>query len=191
MAGIGESSIITGYRRETNTPMDDALSAAQGIAADAAVADRAFSGANLHIFTIALQCRRLRSTEPEDQEFPRWWSDLQFLLIELVRLRSEAAVFGKAAHIDIGSAIHDYDEALSDLREMRNVGEHITDYYDADSKARRHKAVDPRQLQVGSWDGTTYSWLGHEFNIDRARAAAEALFNAMRAAKENSRDGSG
>jgi len=154
--------------------MDDALAAARLAVADAAIATRAFVSAELHNHAVALQCRRLRSTEPEDRDGPtRWRIDLQFLLIELELLGQEVEVFGKTAHIDIGSAIRDYAAALSELRAMRAIN--------ADSSDGRQR-VDAREFQAYDWDGTTYTWAGYKVNIDHMRAAAEKLFNAMRAA---------
>src|SRR5215208_3762906 len=55
---------------------------------DEATIARAASLANEAVSAIALQCRRLRSTEPEDAEFAmRWWADAQLLVVMLRRLR--------------------------------------------------------------------------------------------------------
>src|SRR5579859_2833960 len=53
---------------------------------DAAILERAKSLSNEACFTVSLQHRRLRTTEPEDQVFVfRWWADLQFLIVALRR----------------------------------------------------------------------------------------------------------
>jgi len=145
----------------------------------AATIDRAFNLANEAMFTIAMQCRRLRCVEPEDHDFIlRWWADLQFLLIVLHRLRIAANVARKARGVSIDADIKKFDEALPHLKIMRDVGEHV-DVYAVDSSKRHNKEVSRRAVQMGTWDGVTFSWLGRDLNIDTARAAAEALFFAV------------
>ena len=54
----------------------------------AVIPERAKSFCNEACFTIALQHRRLKTTEPEDGVFVfRWHADLQFLIVALRRLR--------------------------------------------------------------------------------------------------------
>ncbi len=58
---------------------------------DAAILERAFSLVNEAMMTIALQRRRVRSSEPEDETFVfRYWADLQFFIIAMRRLRRVA-----------------------------------------------------------------------------------------------------
>lgn len=147
---------------------------------NAAILEHAFNLANQEMFTISLQCRRLRSTEPEDETFVfRWWADLQFLIVALRRLYRAAELAGQvpSAKKTISAALENFDDALPCLRTMRNVGEHIEDY--ALSRGR-NKDVKRGSLQVGGWDGTTYTWLGKSLNIDEAHDAAEKLFSVVR-----------
>lgn len=150
------------------------------------VREHAFSLANEAMFTVALQIRRLRSEEPEDTDFVmRWWTDLQFLIVALRRLRRTAEL---AARTDpsnsLREAMADFDAQLPGLRVMRNVGEHI-DAYAVDTPGRHHREVDRRQLQVGGWDGRIYRWLldkdGEwlELDVEKAKTAAEQLFEAV------------
>jgi hypothetical protein len=44
---------------------------------------------------------------------------------------------------------------------------------------RQHKEVHRDELQSGSWDGTVFTWLGVELDIDVALKAAEVLFAAV------------
>ena len=146
--------------------------------------ERARSLANEAVFTVALQCRRLRTNEPEDDTFVfRWWADLQFLIVALRRLRRAAQIAAgvPGTAVAVKSAIHTFDEALPGLDKMRNIGEHI-DEYAVDSHRRRDRSVTRQHLQVGTWDGTTYTWLDCELNIDTALVAAENLFLATRTA---------
>lgn len=150
--------------------------------------ERACSLANEAILTIELQRRRLRSNEPEDCSFVfRWWADLQFLIVALRRLRrtSELASSVPSAKAEMNDAIKRFDESLPMLLTMRNVGEHVDDYA-LDSSRRRHKQVDRKMLQVGTWDGTTYTWLGETLNVDDAHAAAVTLYSSIRRAAQGS-----
>jgi hypothetical protein len=140
------------------------------------------------MYTVALQVRRLGSEEPEDSTFVlRWWADLQFLIVALRRLRRAAELAAKTDDraAPVRAAIAAFDAALPGLAIMRNVGEHVDDYA-LDSPRRRHKAIDRRQLQVGSWDGQTYHWLRDddeeclELDVRRAKGAAEKLYVAVR-----------
>lgn len=90
-----------------------------------------------------------------------------------VNLAGALAAVGK-------SVLQTFDTALPALAQMRNVGEHI-DEYAVDAPRRHHKDIDRRQLQVGSFDGVTYEWLGGALNVDDALAAGEELYRALMA----------
>jgi hypothetical protein len=146
--------------------------------------ERARSLANEAMFTVALQRRRIRSKEPEDAAFVmRWWADLQFFVVALRRLRRAAELASRVerAKDSLSAALRAFDDALPQLTVMRNVGEHIDDYA-VDSPKRRHKGVSRQGLQVGTWDGTTYEWLGESLNVDVAHDAAHTLFVAVTSA---------
>ena len=152
-------------------------------AQDAAVLERAKSLCNEACFIVALQHRRLRSTEPEDDVFIfRWWADLQFLIVALSRLRRSAQIAQSVVTTStaIHAAIREFDQALPCLKTMRNIGEHVESYAVDDPK-RHDKSVGQSQLQVGQWDGTVYVWLGESLNIDVAQDAAQKLLKAVRA----------
>lgn len=72
------------------------------------------------------------------------------------------------------AAIEAFDRSLPGLTKMRNVGEHV-DAYAVNDPKRRVASVDAGHLQVGSFDGTAYTWLGESLDIDVALAAAEKL----------------
>ena len=149
---------------------------------DAAILERACSFANEAMWAVALQRRRLHSKEPEDDAFFRIWTDLRFFIVSLRRVRRAAhlaAAVGVVAD-DILSALRRFDDAVPSLTLMRNVAEHFDDYA-VDSPRRRHKAADRRQLQVQSWNGTTFRWLGESLNVDVAHDAAFELYSTLRA----------
>ena len=150
---------------------------------DGAILERAKSLCNDACFTVALQHRRLRTTEPEDEIFVfRWWADLQFLIVALRRLRRSAQLAARVPSVSekLKIAIREFDKTLPNLAKMRNVGEHIDDYA-LDSPKRHHPDVNRRQLQVGAWDGKIFSWVG-DLDIDVALGAAEELFEAVKQA---------
>jgi hypothetical protein len=55
----------------------------------------------------------------------------------------------------IDRAIKEFDKALTDLKTLRDIGEHH-DVYAVDYPKSFVKKVDRKQLEVGSWDGTEY-----------------------------------
>jgi hypothetical protein len=149
--------------------------------------ERARRLANVELHTIALQRRRLATEEPEDERFVmRWWADLQFLIVALRRFRRSVEIAARIPAIaaDVTAAVAAFDRAVPSLTLMRNIGEHI-DAYAIDHPKRHVKTVDRRQLEVGWWDGTTFSWLQRpdgvtcELNVDTALRAAEQLFQAL------------
>ncbi len=118
---------------------------------NAAVIERTFSFVNEAMFTIALQHRRLRSSEPEDAVFvSRRWADLQFLIVAICRLRRATNIAARvpAFKAALSLPMKHFDDALPALKTMRDIGEHIDDYA-LDLERRHRKEIDRRQLQVG------------------------------------------
>ena len=148
---------------------------------DAVIIERAHSLANHAMWTVALQYRRIRATEPEDGKFLfRWWADLQFLILALYRLRTTVKIARNIPSISnsIDAALAKFDKALPDLKKLRDIGEHMEEYA-VDNPKRHVPSVDRKQLQVGSWDGTVYEWLGVKLNVNEAKSAAEELFKTL------------
>ena len=93
---------------------------------EAATLGRARSLAFDARFTVALQRRRIRSREPEDDVFVmRWWADLQFLIVALRRLRRAAELASRVELVkdSLTSAVGTFHDALPQLAVMRNVAE--------------------------------------------------------------------
>ncbi|MGH7864011.1 MAG: hypothetical protein ACREQB_03405 [Candidatus Binataceae bacterium] len=155
---------------------------------DAAILERARSLCNQACLMVALQHRRVRTAEPEDEIFFfRRFADVQFLIIALRRVRRSAELAKRVPGVSevLRNAISEFDRTLPGLAKMRNVGEHI-DIYAVDGRNRHHPDVVRGQLQVGEWDGTTYPWLGESLNIDAALDAAKKLFEAVKQAATGS-----
>ncbi len=124
---------------------------------DAVILERARRFANKAMWSVALQHRRLRSTEPEDAEFVfRWWVDLQFFIVALRRLRRAGELARRAASVAdfVSKTLTTFDRKLPQLALIRNVGEHIDDYA-AGAPGRRYKAIGRGMVQVGAWGGST------------------------------------
>lgn len=136
--------------------------------------------ANEAVWAIALQRRRLRTSESEDNEFLfRVFYDWQYAIVMLRRLRTCAMLASRVPRVaaTVEHAIDDFDRALPHLREMRNVGEHIDDYKASDG--RRGHPVSSGQVQVGQFGERTLTWLNGELDIDLALAAAKSLYSAI------------
>jgi len=146
---------------------------------DAVILERAKSFCNEACFTIALQHRRLRTVEPEDGYFLfRREADLHFLIIALRRLRRATELAGRIPQVSacLKPALEEFDRNLPNLAKMRNVGEHFDDYL---LGSGRLQEVQRGALQVSTWDGTVFNWLGVDLDIDVALGAAESLFKAV------------
>jgi hypothetical protein len=148
---------------------------------NAASYERARRLANLAVFAIALQCRRLNKAEPVDETFvARKWYDFEFLLLALIRLRRIAQHVANLPELTpvLAPALAEFDMALPGLRLMRNVAEHVDDY--AFDKGH-NPGVTKEMLEVSTLesDGPTLTWLGASLNATRALHAAEMLFQAI------------
>lgn len=147
---------------------------------DAATYERARRLANLAVWTVDLQCRRLNSTEPEDEKFPlRQWSDLHFLIVALTRVRRAAVLASKVPAIrqKMVEGLKGFDTALPHLKTMRDVAEHVDEYATDDG---RKKAISRKDLEVSLCDGETWTWLGFELNPTGALEASAGLFEVIR-----------
>lgn len=148
-----------------------------------AIYERARRLANLAVWTVALQHRRLRTTEPEDGEFLfRRWADFQFLIVALTRCRRAAVLATKVARIEdsMKAAIQAFDAALPMLKNMRDVAEHFDDY--AVDEGWNQK-VSRSSLEVGVFGEKAFEWLGYRLDADEALEAAQKLFSAIQSAK--------
>src|SRR5919197_2257924 len=123
--------------------------------------ERARRLANVAMWSIELQCRRLEAVEPDDAEFVlSRWADFDFLIVALTRLRRAARLAAKIPQLQasLDTALVQFDSALPDLKKMRDVAEHIDDYA---LDQGRQKAVAVQSLEVSTMeaDGPTLCWL--------------------------------
>jgi hypothetical protein len=150
---------------------------------DMATYERARRRANIAVWTIALQRRRLRSEEPEDNEFVfRKWADFDFLIVSLTRLRRAAVLASRVPGIrtEIQAALKQFDASLPGMKTMRDVAEHFDEY--AMDKGK-NKTVKRPSLEVSSLNDQILQWLGVELDTDLALRASEQLFSAIVNAK--------
>ena len=151
---------------------------------EAATYERARRLANVAMWSIELQCRRLEAVEPEDAEFVlRRWADFDFLIVALTRLRRATRLAAKIPQLQasLGTALVQFDKALPDLKKMRDVAEHVDDYA---VDQGRQKAVSRKSLEVSTIeaDGPTLCWLQARLNARDASQASRVLFAALKEA---------
>jgi hypothetical protein len=149
-------------------------------ASAAATYERSRRLANVAIFAVDLQVRRLTDSGFEDGEFvSRRWSDFDFLVVAITRLRRAAGIAAEIPEIkpQISDAIAEFGKALPSLKRFRDVAEHVDDY----ALNRGRHAVARQQLEVSciSGDGPTLEWLGHQLNASEALRASRRLFRAI------------
>ncbi|MCR6629208.1 MAG: hypothetical protein NVV74_03640 [Magnetospirillum sp.] len=150
---------------------------------DAATYERARRHANLAMWTIALQRRRLKTTEPEDAEFLfRRWSDFQFLIVALRRLRRAATLAAKVPVLanEMRKALARFDAAIPASKKLRDIAEHFDDYA---LDRGRDPTVSRRTLEVGAVGDSVFEWLGEEINADAATSGAQILFKDIQDAQ--------
>jgi hypothetical protein len=148
---------------------------------EAATYERARRLANISLWAVDLQCRRLSSTEPEDTEFIfRKWADFDFLIVSLTRLRRAAKLTANIPQFNsrLSAALREFDASLPHLKKMRDVAEHVDDYA---RDIGRDKSVHRQSLEVSSMtdDGPELEWLEGNLNSQVALVAGQKLFAAI------------
>lgn len=156
-----------------------------------AIYERARRLANVAVWTIHLQNRRIDSDEPEDQDFVlRRFADIDFFVTAMWRLRRAAELASKVEAIsaNIKAALEEFDKATPQLRTIRNTAEHIDDYA---LDQGRDKSVSRKSLEVGGCNGSILSIYG--CNLDRATVlhASDKLFKRIRDAEKSLTGGCG
>ena len=150
----------------------------------AATYERARRRANFTLWAIDLQCRRLQSSEPEDELFLfRKWADFDFLIVCLTRFHRFAKLVASIPEVKphLTIPLQEFQAALPTLKRMRDVAEHFDDY--AVDKGRLSD-VKRQALEVSSMndEGTVLNWLDVELNSQEALVACQKLFMAIKAA---------
>lgn len=150
-----------------------------------AIADRAALLANDASAAIDLQIGRIRGWFDTGNADDLWkaFIDAEFLIAALWRMR----VAGNLAHQAVGSPrwspVDRFDQALPDLKRMRDVSQHI-DAYGRDYAKRKHSDVGRRALHTSRISPEQFHWLGCTLNFDLARTAAFALLADIRGVRD-------
>jgi|GEM_PF-1613127 hypothetical protein len=152
-----------------------------------AILERAVRLGSDSLWGMGVQIRRVRGSEPEDDEWwARTWMDLQFLIVVLWRMR-QSGVLALSAGTDterLQEALAHFDTQLPDLKRMRDVAQHF-DEYAVDGPGRRHARpgrsdkVGRRMLEVGSWDSSQFRWLDGSINFAIADRASRELYSII------------
>jgi hypothetical protein len=167
--------------------------------------ERAARLASNSIFAIRLQLTRIRisrivaiSDDVDDAVMQRW-ADSEFLIIALWRLRTTARIAASVSPVrdSMTAAIERFDLRLPHLQVMRHVSQHLDDYaIDHPTRRRQRKPgsaefVGRRLLEVPGLSADEFNWLHGKLNFADAEAAANALYAAIRKARDNFHDTSG
>lgn len=150
---------------------------------NAATYERARRLANLAMWTVSLQRRRLKTNEPEDGQFLfRRWADFQFLIVALTRLRRATILAAKVPPLAdaMQNALTNFDNTLPMLKHMRDISEHFDDYA---MDRGRDPSVSRKSLEVGVIGDSVFQWLDHELDADIAVSAAQRLFKDIQQAQ--------
>jgi hypothetical protein len=152
------------------------------------VLERAARLAGASLRTVRLQIRRIRSQEPEDEEWIlRPWADCLYLVQALwgMKLAGDVAASKDSS---VKSAVTDFVTSCGDLEVMRHVAQHLDNFaLDANEDLRRQRRPDTkeivgrRSLEVGGWNENKneFHWLGGVIRFDESVAAAHALYSTI------------
>ena len=106
-----------------------------------------------------------------------------FLIVALSRVQraTRLATGIPQLRTSLETALAQFDQALSDLKKMRDVAEHVNDHV---VDQGRQKAVARQSLEVSMMeaDGPTLCWLQATLNARDASQASRALFAALKEA---------
>jgi hypothetical protein len=164
--------------------------------------ERAARLASNSIFAIRLQLKRIRTSRTEansddvDDVIMQRWADSEFLIIALWRLRTSAHIAASVTSVENSmiSAIKRFDQQLPHLQMMRHVGQHLDDYAIDHPTRRKQREPDSTQLigrrllEVAGLGNDEFHWLRGKINFADAGAAANALYAAVRKARDSVRD---
>lgn len=138
-------------------------------------------------FGVTLAVGRLQSLSPGVRDGDgRALVDTTSLILALWRLRlvAEAEVRSGEDHPDLQAGLKAFDDALPDLRKLRNVTLHFDNYVlENDTRQNRvHPGGDligPRDLWAITHTPDGVRWLGVSLDYARALTAARELYDAI------------
>jgi len=137
-----------------------------------AIIEDAKNMANIAVWSVELQLKRLMSGKHEIEEFVMQpVVDFHFLIVALTRLRQAASLMSAVS--DLSKAISDFDASLPNLRTVRNILEHIDEYRVGEGK---NKSVPSSSFQTIEFNDQNITWVGYEINLEHAKSASSELF---------------
>ena len=146
--------------------------------------------ANIYVHAVAMQISRVRQEVSDSDLFiMRQFVDLEFLLVTLVRLKRAACAIREVpvAREAMQQVIKEYDRRLPALKNLRDITEHYDDYLLEQgriSKADRSGLL-ARTIRSGLltkiMSPESIDWMGYSMNLNEIMAAAEALFQEIKA----------
>ena len=146
-----------------------------------AIYEDAKNMANIAIWGVELQIKRLKSEENEIYEFVMQpVVDFHFLIVTLTRLRQAATLVSSIS--DLSSEIEKFDKAIPDLRTVRNILEHIDEYRIGKGKNKR---VPKDTFQTIIFGDECVKWVDYEINLKSALKASEGLYAAIKSKSPN------
>ncbi|MEW8521640.1 MAG: hypothetical protein AB2552_01165 [Candidatus Thiodiazotropha endolucinida] len=141
-----------------------------------AIFEDAKNMANIAVWGVELQIKRLNSQKNEISEFVMQpVVDFHFLIVALTRLRQAASLVSKIS--DIKSAIATFDNAIPDLRTVRNILEHIDEYRIGKGN---NKSVPKDSFQTIIFGKESIRWVNYEINLKSAMKASSDLYAVIR-----------
>jgi hypothetical protein len=159
--------------------------------------EMAHSIANDAVRAVAMQHYRVGQPLPEDERFFarkgfRQETDVRFLIVALRWLREGCRLAADVTRDrDLHRALSEFDAALPDTKDMRDVGEHVAEYFKGrgwlqqpqvratDASRGAERRGEHRSLAVRIWRSqddasTTFTWAGMETNLDTASTRPSA-----------------
>ena len=151
---------------------------------DADIYERVRHLANVAVWSINLQARRIRDSEPEDAQFVfRRWMDYHYLIIALSRLRETAQhLLSIVALKDkMQPSIEHFEAEFPWLRDLRNVVAHFDEYPIGKGK---NKELRKEGMEVATIGTDCLRWLNFEIRPEQAVKEGAALFHAIQTCAE-------
>ncbi|GEM_PF-3206462 len=145
-----------------------------------AVYEDARNMANIAIWGVELQIKRLFGENEIDEFVLQPVVDFHFLVTSLNRLRQAAGMVSKIS--DISSNINKFDLQIPDLRTIRNILEHIDEYRVGKG---RNKTVPKDCFQTILFGKNSINWAGYEINTSEALKASQELFATIHKVSPN------
>jgi len=147
------------------------------------LAEEARHFANLYAHAAELQIRRMN--QPPDEIFPLgWFTDFEFLLVSLRKLRRSAELVQRIPSVqaEMQIALSAYDAALPWLTDLRNASEHFDEHLEGKDRGRGLVKNYPAQFSTLLGIDGGVEWLDRRVKFKTCLDAAHGLFSAVRAA---------